>query len=492
MAGTEDSPAYESSSPLSSRPTPSRSDSNGARASDPAPSPDHGAARSGGRVGRQPDGEHEGTLGGGSSRDFGRDSGGGARHGASHPTASRDRTFGVPDRLRSDGAGAAREPGDLPGTIIDADAGDGPRHGVSSPTATARDARPRPARPPKPLSDDALAGLRRTADAMKRTTNIGGYADIVDGAVAADPEAAMREIGELRRMLGDPLLETQLDRQLHDALAKRAAARPLGPAAASTTIERGDDDGDRLADQDDVQPVLSAASFQGKEGNGRVTDPVALKEAKERVQHELEASMLELPSPEPATPQIKRPINPGEDVLAYYNNAQDWLLGEEITEPESKAALEAMIDLIRWDDEWGQPSKGAPRMPDDLRAQGRPDTTPPRYTVPGEKEGIARLLRGQGANPTAEFPPKTRLSAEEVSALMKDGGLSNFERASVVLAPDGYYHRMIKPYYDPQAVHARALELGRRHAARFNRPLHEVLIDDMRFDYGVNWEWPRR
>ena len=77
---------------------------------------------------------------------------------------------------------------------------------------------------------------------MKRTTDISGFQDILDGAVAIDPDAAAREIGVIRDLIAGSGLEGQLDAQLHHARMRRIGTAPLSPSAAAPAppTARGD------------------------------------------------------------------------------------------------------------------------------------------------------------------------------------------------------------------------------------------------------------
>jgi len=138
---------------------------------------------------------------------------------------------------------------------------------------------------------------------MTRTTDISGFQDILDGAVAIDPNAAAREIGVIRDLIAGTGLEGQLDGMLHNAMLKHVAtgAPPAeqgdlirAPASEASTTEGGAGEDEILAQPQAVpsRQTPAAASFQGLEddprsAHGRVTDPVGLSEAKDRVRQAL-------------------------------------------------------------------------------------------------------------------------------------------------------------------------------------------------------------
>ena len=243
-----------------------------------------------------------------------------------------------------------------------------------------------------------------------------------------------------------------------------------------------------------------------RSAHGRIVDPVQLPEELPEGWRQSARNESDGP-PKPAKPRM--PIKPDENVHDWDREHHKWFEGEDISREDSKAALDAMIDRIRIEDSWGKlpdteadsdqskggdnPSANGPAADINNAVEDEADTLKSKsdigpFEVPSDPEDVKKLMRSQGIDPDADFEKGDRITPDELERIVTNRGMSGVEKFLYFVGPDGYlYHRTgNRSYIDPQATKLVAREMMMVHAAKFDVPWDDVLLDGAGIESGLD------
>jgi len=378
-------------------------------------------------------------------------------------------------------------PGDAPPTSLSQSAAKAPSAGatrptpaaVQRPTRSAGEARIPPEIPPNgpaAMPDEDIAALERMAKAFDKTGDISDAIGFLNDALETDPANATREVFTIRNLMSDPTARAQLDGLIADK-----------------------------------QQQPSKAVFQGYEddprsAHGRIVDPVQLPDELPEGWRQSAGNESDGP-PKPAKPRM--PIKPDEAVHDWYLKNHEWFESEDVTREHSKAALDAMIDRMRIQEGWGKlktdndppgQSKGenagsanglAGQTETADAGEGGEPTTDSKigpFKVPSDPEDMKKFMRWQLANPDATLNKKDRVIGDELKRIITNGGMSKIQNFFYFIGPDGHaYYRGGDPSYtDPEATRINAREMMMIHAAKFDVPWDDALINGVDADSALN------
>jgi|GEM_PF-3652725 hypothetical protein len=209
-------------------------------------------------------------------------------------------------------------------------------------------ARLKPEPPAKPkartYSADDMADLRRTSQAMDRTTDIGGFEPIMKDMVANDPDGALTETGILRENLQDKSLRDQLD-QMFDRQMRAQAKDRHGAAGNPNNSPEG-------AGSVPETEVLVSGTQQGGEAGSQGLEKLSPDQAENA---EPNVGSVTVSKKEPVDPtELEKaldydPDNGSGDIMngLKYGFEPNQIVGEAADHAKRKFPNEAGVDDAR-------------------------------------------------------------------------------------------------------------------------------------------------